>query len=66
MNVSGEEAKLWRAVRRDTFGDVNNGPLTSANEDTGYVAWTVLLDGKPEHKEITLGPDAVRIVRAGR
>ncbi len=66
MNVSGEDAHLYRAVRRDTFDDVNKGPLVSADEDTGRVVWTIQLDGQPERREIMLGHDAIRIIRAGR
>jgi len=66
MNVSGEDAKLWRAVRLDSFETINKGELVSADSDTGNVVWTVQLDGQQERKEITLGRDMVRIVRAGR
>ena len=60
MTVSGEEAKLYNAVRLDSFLNVNQGILVSANEATGEVAWT---DKAGETKIVTLGDHAIRLVR---
>ena len=59
----GEDAKFYRAVRLDSLADVNKGDLTFADDQTGEVRW---MDGTATPKSVTLGPHAIRIVRAGR
>lgn len=39
MRVEGEEAQAFKAVRLDSFLDVNKGELVSADEMTGEVRW---------------------------
>lgn len=60
--IEGEAAKLYDAVRRDSFDVVNRGTLLYADEATGEVRW----QKGEEHQSLTLGEDAIRIVRRGR
>ena len=60
MIVSGEEAKLYDAVRLDSFVTVNQGPLTKADDQTGEVVWT---DRAGETKVVMLGDHRIRLVR---
>ena len=64
MNVAGDEAKRWNAVRLDSFAVINDpGSLLSADDQTGEVKW---LDHTGEKRELTLGAHAIRLVLAGR
>lgn len=60
MNISGEEAKLYDAIRLDSFARVNQGMLIEADDATGMVAW---IDKTGERKEARLGDHAIRLVR---
>ena len=60
MIVSGEEAKLYDAVRLDSFVTVNQGVLVKADDQTGEVAWT---DKAGETKVVMLGDHRIRLVR---
>lgn len=57
--VSGEDARRYHAIRLDSYRTVNNGPLTSANVETGEVKWK---DSTGNDQGVTLGPQAIRIV----
>jgi hypothetical protein len=59
MKIEGEDAKLFRVVRLDTFENANKGELVSADELTGYVAYK---DAAGEVKTLTLGDHAIRIM----
>ncbi len=61
MQVSGEEANRWIAVRLDSFAQVNQGELVSADDQTGAVSWK---DKTGEIKNISLGLHAIRLVPA--
>ena len=63
MNVSGDEAKRWNAIRLDSFAVINDGLLVSADEQTGEIKW---IDRAGEKRELTLGAHAIRLVLAGR
>lgn len=58
MNVSGEEALRYDAVRLDSFEVVNKGQLIEADDMTGLVKWR---DSTGEEKSVTLGQHAIRI-----
>ena len=60
MNVSGEAAAAYDAVRLDSFENANKGPLVSADTDTGVVVYK---DVTGEEKTVELGPHALRLVR---
>ncbi len=59
MNVTGDEAAKYEAIRSDDFTVINLGPLMAANEETGEVWWK---DSTGQERSINLGPHAVRIV----
>ncbi len=59
MNVSGEEAKLYDAVRLDSCLNANKGELISADDITGAVTYK---DVTGEEKSITLGQHAIKIL----
>ena len=63
MNISGEEAVGFNAIRLDDFSTANKGPLVSADDVTGEVVYR---DTPESTKTLTLGDHAIRIVRAGR
>ena len=63
MNVSGEDAKRFNAVRLDSYANVNEGELVEADEQTGHVRWT---DKAGEVKSRTLGDHAIRIIPRAR
>ncbi|TAK81878.1 MAG: hypothetical protein EPO09_21750 [Aquabacterium sp.] len=63
MNVSGEEAKLYDAVRLDNFERANRGELISADDVSGIVIYK---DAAGEAKTVTLGEHAIRILPKGR
>ncbi len=63
MSISGSDALLYNVVRLDDFSQVNKGPLISANDVTGEVVYQ---DTPESQKTLTLGPHAIRIVKAGR
>ena len=60
MKIDGEEAKLYDAIRLDSFARVNQGQLLEADENTGSVAWT---DKAGERKSMVLGQHSIRLVR---
>lgn len=60
MNITGSEAADYDAVRTDSFRTVNEGVMTAANDETGYVAWK---DRAGEARAVTLGSHAIRLVR---
>ena len=62
MNVSGEAAKEYDAVRLDNFERANRGELVSADDITGIVIYK---DATGEAKSITLGEHAIRILPKG-
>ena len=63
MNVSGEEAALYDAIRLDSLESANKGPLVSADDVTG----TAVYHDTPETtKTLELGAHALRIVRTKR
>ncbi len=45
MNISGEEALLYNAIRLDDFSNANKGPLVSADDVTGIV----IFKDTPDH-----------------
>lgn len=59
MQVNGAEAASFNAVRLDSFANVNDGPLTFADDQTGCVKW---LDKTETLREATFGERAIRIV----
>ncbi len=61
MKVDGDGAAGYKAVRTDSFIDVNHGILLSADDQIGHVVWK---DKVGEQKEVTLGPHSIRIVMA--
>lgn len=63
MNVTGEEAKRFNAVRLDNFANANAGELVEADDQTGLVKWK---DSVGEVKSVTLGAHAIRIVPRAR
>ena len=63
MQVSGEAAAAWNAVRLDSFETINKGPLVSADTDTGAVSWK---DKTGTTQTVTLGPHVVKLVSAKR
>lgn len=63
MNVSGEEAARFNAVRLDSYACVNEGELVEANDATGLVKWK---DKAGEIKEKTLGEHQIRIIPRAR
>ena len=60
MQVLGEAAKGWIAVRLDTFEQVNTGPLVEADDYLGIVRW---LDRTGAVRSEMLGAQAIRILR---
>ena len=62
MKVSGDDAKIWKAVDLSSCMDISVN-LIEADEDTGRV---VFLDRTGEKKEVVLGPHRVRLVRSSR
>ena len=63
MNVSGDLAANYDAVRLDTFERANRGTLLSADTMTGIVVYK---DAAGEEKRVELGDHAIRLVRRGR
>lgn len=63
MNVSGEDAARFNAVRLDSFLNVNDGELVEADEQSGLVRWK---DKAGEVKEKTLGSHAIKITPRAR
>lgn len=63
MNVTGENAALYNAVRLDNFENANRGPLVSADDMTGEVVYK---DTPDSQKTLSLGAHAIRIIKAGR
>jgi hypothetical protein len=61
MQVSGEEAHKYQAVRRDSLLTINQGVLILADDETGEVKWT---DRAGREKSLKLGASAVRILPA--
>ena len=60
MQVLGEAAKDWIAVRLDTFEQVNQGPLVEADDYLGTVKW---LDRTGAVRSEMLGSHAIKILR---
>ncbi len=60
MEVSGDDAKSWNAVRLDSFAVINDGMLVSADCATGAVKWK---DKTDQERTLTLGDHAIRLVR---
>lgn len=60
MNISGEDAARYNAVRLDSCENVNKGPLVSADDVTGTVVYR---DAAGEPKTVVLGDHAIRLVR---
>ena len=60
MKIEGDGAKAYRAVRLDSFADVNRGELVSADDETGTVQYK---DKTGETCTVTLGPHAIVILR---
>jgi hypothetical protein len=59
MKIEGADAKLYRAVRLDTFENANKGELVSADDVTG----TVIYRDTPETtKTVECGDHAIRIL----
>lgn len=63
MNVSGDEAKRFNAVRLDSYACVNTGELIAADEQTGAVRWK---DKTGTEQSVTLGSHAIRITPRAR
>lgn len=63
MNVTGEMASAFDAVRLDSFVTVNQGKLVEADDLTGHVAWK---DKAGETKTAVLGERAIRIIPRAR
>jgi hypothetical protein len=61
MNISGEEAARFDAVRLDSGNTVNRGELVEADEQTGVVSWKDHVTG--ETKSVTVDSCAIKIVR---
>ena len=62
-SVAGDEAASYNAVRLDSYANVNQGPLTYADTETGEVRWK---DSVGEVRTKTLGVHAIRLVLASR
>jgi hypothetical protein len=62
MEVRGSLATGFVAVRLDNFATVNEGPLISADDQTGEVVWT---DKVGEQRNVMLGAHMVKIVPRG-
>lgn len=61
MEVNGEAAARFDAVRLDSFAPVNlGGDLISANEETGAVQWK---DRTGETKSVTLRAHTIKLVK---
>jgi hypothetical protein len=58
--ISGDDAHLYDAVSLSSFVTVNQGVLTSANANTGEVAWK---NKAGEPHSVTLGLHTIRIVQ---
>jgi hypothetical protein len=58
--VSGEEAVNFNAVLLDSYANANEGPLVSADANTGSVYWK---DAAGEVKNKTFGEHRIRIMR---
>lgn len=58
MKVEGENAKLYVAVRLDSYLNAHQGELVLADEDSGEVRWK---DKTGEEKRAVLGAHAIRI-----
>jgi len=63
MNISGDAAAGFDAIRLDNFERANRGVLVSADDITGVVVYK---DVTGEAKSITLGEHAIRILPKGR
>lgn len=63
MNVSGDDAKRFNAVRLDSFANVNEGELLEANELSGVVRWK---DKAGEEKSVALGEHRIKIIPRAR
>jgi hypothetical protein len=63
MQVSGEAAAAFNAVRLDDFSNANKGKLISADEVTGVVVYQ---DTPELQKTLTLGDHAIRILPVKR
>lgn len=63
MNVSGDDAKNYRAVRLDSFENANKGELVEADDLTGKVVYR---DTPDSTKTIVLGDHAIKILPRGR
>ena len=63
MNVSGDEAARFNAVRLDDFRCVNDGVLIEADELSGLVRWK---DAAGEQKVTTLGERQIKLVPRAR
>jgi hypothetical protein len=61
MTVDGDEAKNFRAVRRDSLMDANLGELTFADDISGKVMYR---DVTGATRTLELGPRAIVIIRA--
>lgn len=59
MKVDGEDAKLFKAVRLDSFLNANLGELVSADDVTGEVVYR---DTPETTKTLQLGDHAIRIL----
>jgi hypothetical protein len=64
MKIDGDEAKFFNAVRLDSFQNVNQGTLISADEQTGEVHWSEKITN--EDLTLTLGPNAIKIISVKR
>lgn len=59
MNVSGDEAKGYRAVRLDSLENANKGELVSADDETGLVVYK---DKTGEEVRLPLPAHSIRIL----
>ncbi len=59
MNIAGEDAANYRAVRLDSFEDINKGILIEADEVTGKVVYK---DTPESQKTVVLGDHAIKIL----
>ena len=62
MQVSGDVAHDYNAIRLDSFMPVNDGKLIEADDQTGVVRW---LDKTGTEKRVELGSHLVRIMPRG-
>lgn len=59
MNISGDDAKNYRAVRLDSLENANKGELVSADDETGLVVYK---DKTGEEVRLPLPAHSIRIL----